>query len=119
MEKKFDPTKPVQLRDGRPARVYATDAEGDYPIHGAYQGYDGTWIVGAWCTNGLCALEQIMDRNERFDLVNVPEKIVQYLNVYPSNDGYAYPTREQADRAATKGRIACPRVEFGTGQFDD
>jgi len=28
----FDPTKPVQTRDGRPARILCIDARGDLPI---------------------------------------------------------------------------------------
>ena len=32
MTKSFDPTKPCQTRDGRPARILCTDLVGDYPI---------------------------------------------------------------------------------------
>lgn len=55
-------------------------------------------------------------------------KTVMWLNVYPTTGfyesffkygAYPYPSREVADRAAADGRIACIRVEFEEGQFDE
>jgi len=34
MSKQFDPSKPVQTRDGLPARIICTDAKCDFPIIG-------------------------------------------------------------------------------------
>lgn len=43
--------KKYTTRDGRPVRIYAVDASGDYPIHGAI--YDGKlWNVSCWTHDG-------------------------------------------------------------------
>lgn len=67
-DKKLDPTKPVQTRDGREAKVY--EVYPDY-ILGARRG-DGGWIPMRWLSDG----RRWSDRNDRgivYDLVNVPQ----------------------------------------------
>lgn len=82
MTKTFDPTKPVQLRDGRAARILATDLKSHY----------GTRIVAA-LTAPTTGNEHVLTfyTNGRFmsttadsdsDLVNVPETVVLYASVY-------------------------------------
>jgi len=42
-----------------------------------------------------------------------------WVNVYGDRRGSLYPTREFADAVAHADRIACIRVEWREGQFDD
>lgn len=44
-------------------------------------------------------------------------KIVGYINVYPHS--VMHDTRSSADKYAGANRIACVRVEFEEGQFDE
>ena len=49
-----------------------------------------------------------------------PEKQVMYVNVYEGSDCFSYKSREESDRQAwEKKRIACVRIEYTPGQFDD
>jgi hypothetical protein len=77
----FDPNKPVQTRDGRKARIIATDAAGDYPIvvlvtedgieQAAQHRADGTWHASG-----------------RHDLINVPERRTVEDCMGLDSDGY-------------------------------
>ena len=50
------------------------------------------------------------------DVENVPEKITQWCNFYPSGSGGTHATRTEADRSATSERIACVPVTFELGE---
>ncbi len=50
------------------------------------------------------------------DVENIPEKITQWCNFYPSGSGYTHATRTEADRSATSERIACVPVTFELGE---
>ena len=125
MEKKLDLTKPVQTRDGRKVRVLATDRKGAayYPVLGLLTQADGEETVESWTLVG----EFYSGDTDEADLVNVPEKIVGYLNVYGTRSQYGqtsyrlYDSRAIADAEADdmRGRIACIRVEFEEGRFDE
>jgi hypothetical protein len=41
-----------RTRDGREARVYATDGAGDYPIHGATRWPREGWEEATWTAEG-------------------------------------------------------------------
>jgi hypothetical protein len=44
----------VTSRDSRKVRIYATDAGGDYPIHGAvYNNFIDQWEVAIWTEEGF------------------------------------------------------------------
>lgn len=113
--KTFDPTKPVQTRDGRAARIVCTD----------YKAING---------ESLCVLITAENGRESFyshfadgsfekgslsqhDLVNLPEKREVWVNVYPENsiinDAF-HPTKELADagQATCVSRIACIKLEY-------
>ena len=45
-----------------------------------------------------------------------PPKKVTYLNLY---EGRRHHTRAEADKGAGTGRIACVKVEYMEGQFDE
>lgn len=115
--KPFDITKPVQTVDGRPARIICTDRKGnDAPIVALVR--DGK----VECTHYYCAPR--IDRylitvygDEKANLVNVPEEVTGYVNIYP--DGPPYSSRAEADSVAGSNRIACVKVTFREGQFDE
>lgn len=67
----LDLTKPVQTRDGRPVRIYATDAGGKHPVHGAFLSEEGEWQSDTWTPEGKY-LEPLSDHC--LDLINIPPK---------------------------------------------
>lgn len=55
------PIGPARTRDGREARIYATDGSSEYPIHGAVMrtpddldgdGEESGWSVVSWASDG-------------------------------------------------------------------
>ncbi len=109
----IDWTKPVQTRDGRKVVIYCTDAPGDFPVHGRIDGMEDpdTWrLDGAFICGASSSL----------DLINAPEpKRVAWVNLYPDQYGGAYKTKAEADEFCAHNRIACVRVEWSPGQFDE
>ena len=102
-----------------------------YPI----QGYGNA----SWTLEGHYHLDEDRDGDlpftTEYDLIelveDVPEVHVAYINIYPSRR--SHPTKKvhhtaatacnrsivEADERATSDRIACIRVEYTEGQFDD
>lgn len=80
-----DWTKPIQTRDGRKARVLATDLGDDnYPIvvavtDGSDHEYSATRTL-----DGRISIKSEFDDS---DVINVTEEITFYLNVYRYTDG--------------------------------
>ena len=111
----FDPTKPVQTRDGRPARIVCTDATGVLPIV-ALVDDGGAEIVIRYHPTGR---RQDVRAQRDDDLINIPERHVRWFNIYLGRlccDGYGYTTKEEADQQEGLGRIACVRIEFEEGE---
>lgn len=119
--------KPVQTRDGYPIRVFCFDrvapSDGGGPIVGMVT-KDGYGYVRSWFVDG----RQIPCRETCEDAINVPVKHEGYLNVYRHNNGSGEPaftvgseslTRKGADAIASPSRIACVKVTFMEGQFDE
>ena len=111
----FDPTKPVQTRDGRKARIVSDRLSGGAHKfiaiitheNGCENGY--TYDEGGYyyCLSNPCGL----------DLVNVPEKREMWVNVYEGCDILVrHDSRDSADSNATGNRIACVRVEYEDGE---
>ena len=52
-----------------------------------------------------------------------PTTVVRYVNVYPNcqyaSGGFTWRTREEADAGDGDTRIACVRIEFREGQYDE
>jgi len=116
----FDPTKPVQARNGRKAEILKHDINNDvYKIAAVVTDRDGTQELESYDINGYYNPE----RGESIsDLINIPEKIVRYVNMNKNERGIvgaAYETKRRADNNSTSYRIACIRIEFEDGQFDD
>ena len=83
---------------------------------------DGVDRVAVFGADGIeCDLTGMIAK-EPVTLENVPEKHVRYFNVYTYGDGEILRPKEsraRADAVAGNGRIACVRVEFEEGQYDD
>ena len=98
----LDFTKPetLQTRDGREVRIYATDAGGMYPNHGAVL-CDNAWLIQSWSIHGKCTT--LPDSNS--DLIPKPLRVTGWLNCYEM-DGFTRPrfgdsvfsTKEEASR---------------------
>lgn len=88
---------------------------------------DGVDRVAVFGADGIeCDLTGMIAK-EPVTLENVPEKHVRYSNAYKTPDGeiswlkesWLKESRARADAVAGNGRIACVRVEFEEGQYDD
>jgi hypothetical protein len=84
----FDPKKPVQTRDGRSARIIATDVKGECPIIALVALSNGAEAPYSYYADGSVRQLALHPR----DLVNVPEKrtitIKRWVALY--NDGRNY-----------------------------
>jgi hypothetical protein len=115
MEKKFDPTKPVQTRDGRKARIVAT---GLNCIQGSIVAVVTHQDGGEYASHFFDDGRYISGVEGDLDLVNVPEKRGLWVNFYPDQGRmvFAHPSREEADAKAGADRVACKYVEFEEGE---
>jgi hypothetical protein len=114
-EKPFDPSKPVQTREGSPARIICTDRKfksldnyKDWPILALF-GNGPNEIVGAFMRDG----RMFSTRDDPRDLVNVPDIRYEYQNVYKrgtSTPRFCYATLEAAKNSRAK---VSPDIHLG------
>lgn len=112
----IDWTKPIETVDGHSVRVLATDLDSSFPVAVAVRnGGDGRETVLLLHSDGSYA------KGKPPIIRNVPPApIVRYFNVCENNYfSVGYNSRDEADEDAGSGRIACVRVEFREGQFDE
>lgn len=103
----IDYTKPVQTVSGEPVEIVTTTGRGKYPVIGYI---DDSTQIRMWHANGASS-------SGCNDLVNVPPKpktIVRYVILY--NDESIRIAKNSSDRGINC--IACKRVEFTEGEFD-
>ena len=112
----IDINKKYRTRDGREVRIYATDGQEDWPIHGATLKSFG-WSSECWTKDG----SSLTNMPHADDLVEVRprHKRTVWMNMY--SEGFIsseHEDKEAADRSAFAGRIACIKVEldFEEGQ---
>jgi hypothetical protein len=105
----FDET--LRTRSGETVTLVSIDGRGRQPILG-YIGRSTT--LSSWGRDGKF---YVTGEESQDDLINPPEKIVRYVNIYRGKPGHA--TRAEADAESSSSRIACIRVEFLAGQYDD
>lgn len=82
---------------------------------------------GPWQCLEKCAPSRWVDVEvpvfdwNKYDYRVRPQPIVRYVNCYPekNDNDRIHPTRKQADSAAMNSRLACVRIEFTPGQFDE
>lgn len=109
---KFDPTKPVQTRDGAYAEILWTDGGGSHPIGGFYLGRDAERVASSWSNDG------VHYSFRELDLINIPEKpttIERWVNVY-SDGAVGSINHLTAERAFRDGGPNCQQVHL-TGTF--
>jgi hypothetical protein len=109
----LDLSKPVRtITTRQPVEIITAKAR--HPIYKVH-GYIGDDEIATVFT-----LDGRLSENSAQFLENVPEEHQLYLNIYPNHNGYGqdryvitqHGTREEADVAATAGRIACVRADF-------
>ncbi len=61
----IEPGKFYRTREGRKVRIYATDGEGPYKIHGAVF-VDGEWVFDTWLLDGTVFADR---RNNDDDII--------------------------------------------------
>lgn len=88
--KPLDLTKPIKCRDGVVPTIYCTDAPGQYPIHGRLPGYNQPVC---WRSDGRYRAD---GEEGQYDLVNVPEPLVVWLNIFEDGLTTTYKTKESA-----------------------
>lgn len=109
----LDLTKPVQTRDGRKVIIDATDANftGGKTISARVTERAGYEVVYTYMPNG--SLYHCGEINHS-DLINIPERVERWINVYPPNWHEVrsfHISRANADYAS-KGRIGVLRLVY-------
>ena len=102
--KAFDPTKPVQTRDGRKARILCTDRKHPtYPFVGVLEGETFERVI-CFTKDGLYCEGQECDD----DLINTPPSVVRkcYKHVYKCG-AVAYNYSSFAEAKDTLRRFLC------------
>jgi hypothetical protein len=112
--------KQYRTRVGNEVRIYATDAGGLFPVHGAIFN-DGLWNGMKWNVHGeiYIGAERVRSGD---DLIEVKPRIKRtfWMNVYPENDIRPYEDKYVADACESlrsvmgnvSRRIACVKVEI-------
>ena len=98
---------------GMPVRIYATDAGGLFPVHGAIFN-DGMWNGMKWTEEGKTHVTTASCMvNSVDDLAECKPRIKRtvWLNVYDNEVISLFVVKEKADSMALGGRIACVKVE--------
>lgn len=115
---KFDPTKPVQTRDGRKARIVCVDVKTSsrfpYPILALITNPSGEEST-AYFTDEGCASKRF-DAEERLDsrdLINIPvkHKRVFWVNFY-EDSLYIHSDAGAARRFSSPTLLATKRIEI-------
>src|SRR5690606_4254934 len=110
-------TKPVQTRDGRPARIICTDAKRiefgiRHPIVAEIED-DSTWsaVIVAYTESGHYFNSK---QPSSHDLINVSIQHkytrTNWVNIYPDGVVTWHSSRHEADVSAAPKRIACKQV---------
>jgi hypothetical protein len=106
----IDINKKYRTRDGREVRIYATDGQDEWPIHGATLKSFG-WSSECWTRDG----SSLTNQPHADDLIEVRprHKVSVWINTYGATvSGGLYSTRESADEAAVSKRTGCIKVEL-------
>ena len=115
MTVKFDPTKPVQTRDGRKARIICTDRKSTvYPLVGLILNGETEYLT-EWDLNGKHRSNGFFDSVN--DLINIPERTSRWVNVYDGSDWcYGFETESDAREHSTKCRRGTVEIIFEDGK---
>lgn len=109
--------KHYKTRDGREvvlvALAPALEGECSYPVIGYIKSTDGRINPSSWTRAG-----EWLITGEGYDanLVEVPKKYTQWLNIYPGERIFPYPSKQEADKGSGSERIACIEVIYTEGE---
>ena len=112
----IDFSRPLETNHGHKVKIYE---EYDHFIHGAIK-VDDRWHVVAWSKMGHITRCEFGNSKD-YDLINVPETITAWINVYNIDDSYSYIAYDSKDIANQNGRdrIARVKIKFKEGQVDE
>ena len=97
-----NPSRKVETREGKPARIICTDAKSEkYQVVALVTKKDGQESLATFETSG----KYCSGYNSHLDLFFVPEKKEGWLNIYRSESGFylrgnPYKSKEEADEVA-------------------
>jgi hypothetical protein len=95
--------------------IYTYNADGPYPVHGAYKNR-GAWYIASWDKQGFIDATH----NAPLDLIEVKlaRKRKIWANIYNNNEFSFYPTRKQAEKNSRHDVLArVPvNISWSTGQ---
>ena len=105
----IDINKKYRTRACAEVRIYAVDGDEPRPVHGAFKSPTG-WVVSCWRQDGTQ-----LDFGGHYDLIELKPRIQRtvWANLYL--DGritLGHPSKEDADKCADRGRLACVKVEI-------
>jgi len=109
--------KKYRTRGGREVRIYATDGNSIWAVHGAILTEDGWWAM-CWAKDGKFICGGVYDGSpsSASDLIEVKPRIKRtvWFNVYPETQGATVGclSKEHADKLQAPNRIACVKVEI-------
>jgi hypothetical protein len=87
----IDMKKKYRTRDGREVRIYATDGDGAYPVHGAVNDLGG-WVSVEWTEAG-----QFWAREHNpTDLVEVVEPKTVWINLDEDGNPTSFKSKQDA-----------------------
>jgi len=97
--------KQYRTKDGCEVRIYALDAGGQTPVHGAIK-RNGLWIVTSWTKEGRWSIS-----NPENNLIEVKPRIQRevWVNVYPQCANL-HGSKNEANSVYAPHRIACVKV---------
>jgi len=103
---------PCKTRDGYEVRIYTIDGgDPEFPVIGERLEPTGKWKLFKSPLNG-----RAWNETDDSDIVNFQQEHTVWINLY--NDkicGWAHSKRE-ADKVATRSRLACIEVTFTEGE---
>lgn len=113
----LDFTRPLRTKCGKSVTIISMEGRCSQPVLG-YIGDD--IVLKTWNLDGTYCDAQTP---WPFDLENYEEEveITGYLNIYPEGHAVYNPSKELADNAANKDRIACVAIKttYKKGQYDE
>ena len=110
----IDFNKPVQTRDGRKVRILCTDANSAFPVVGLIIDGGEFDTLETWDSTGCCYEKRTADED---DLINVPERVERWVNVYGHDLGAVRSSRAEADKqSSSPGRSGVIRITYEDGK---
>lgn len=103
----IDINKQYRTRDGREVRIYATNGEGPFPVHGAIKNV--WWDCESWTKEG--GVDASLGKEADLIEVRPRHKRTVWVTVYPMNRYQISDENIQCDIYPPK-RIACIKVEL-------